>query len=492
MSAINTQGEMLTERQDASSAKKWELILYPLTALGGNCFMLLMMIVSFYAAGIVGLGTVIASFIITGSRVLDGFLDPFMGYLVDKTNGKLGKVKLFLLLGFVVMSISTALIYYTAYLVPDEMRTVYFMGLYALYIIGYTLYVIAARSGYAILTKDPKQRPIFGAAEAIYMSFFAAGGAIYLSSYLAPKYGGFSDPGLFQEFTLVVIAVAGTCMAIGLFVIWPKDRIENYGDGNPVIIKFKDMWPILKGNRPLQMFIVAAATDKLSMQIQGNQVINVMLFGIIMGNFALLGTVTSIAIIPNILLIVFGMRYASKVGLKKGLVATTWLAIFATTLLVVVLWLGDPTQIAFNDWGFMTIAFLVLFLIAGAARSLATAYVVPMIPEIIDYEAYRSKRFTPGIVTSLYTFVDKLVSSLAQTVIGLVLAMIGFRAAFPDLDTPYSETLFWVTMFLAFGVLIIGWIATLIAMKFYKLDKAKMDEIAEVLEARRQENMDAG
>jgi Na+/melibiose symporter-like transporter len=40
-------------------------------------------------------------------------------------------------------------------------------------------------------------------------------------------------------------------------------------------------------------------------------------------------------------------------------------------------------------------------------------------------------------------------------------------------------------MFLNFGILIISWILSLIAMKFYELDKDRMTEIQEVLEERR-------
>ncbi|XOQ15513.1 MAG: Na+/melibiose symporter [Shouchella clausii] len=490
MSATNTPE--LKGRQDSIRAKTWELILYPAVILGNNCFMLLMMIVSYYAAGIVGLGTVIVSFIITGSRILDGITDPIIGYIVDKTNGKFGKVRLFLIMGFVIMAVSTILIYFTGHQVPEAMRMVYFAALYVVYIIGYTFYGISAKAGSAILTKDPQQRPIFGAAQGIYLAIFAAGYSVILSNYLAPKYGGFGDPRLFQEFTVISILSAGICLTLGLVAIWPKDRIENFGDGKPVKIKFKDMWPILKGNRPLQMFIIAMATDKLSYQIQGNQAVNVMLFGIVIGNFALLGTMGAIVLIPNIIVILFGMRHALKFGTRKGLVLATWVALIATALLFLVLWLGDPTQISLNNWGFMTIAFVTLYILSTAVRMVPPAFIAPMVPDIVDYEAYRSGRFVPGIIASLYNFVDKIVSSLAQTIVGLLLALIGFKTAFPDVDTPYSESIFWMTMFLSYGVLILGWIATLISMKFYKLDKEKMQEIKVELEERRRKNLTAG
>jgi Na+/melibiose symporter-like transporter len=57
--------------------------------------------------------------------------------------------------------------------------------------------------------------------------------------------------------------------------------------------------------------------------------------------------------------------------------------------------------------------------------------------------------------------------------------MIGFRTEQPTYTTPYSEGIFWVTMFCLLGAPIIGWILNLIAMKFYPLTKEKMASIQE-------------
>ena len=63
------KGQKVTEtpefEQNYNRAKTWQLICYPAGVLGQKLFMALMMLVSYYAAGIVGLGTVIASLVIT-------------------------------------------------------------------------------------------------------------------------------------------------------------------------------------------------------------------------------------------------------------------------------------------------------------------------------------------------------------------------------------------------------------------------------------------
>jgi len=468
-------------------AKAWQMALYPIGGFGHNAFMFLMTLVSYYAAGIVGLGTVIASIVITGSRVFDAITDPIIGLVIDKTKGKYGKVRPVILIAYVLMSISTLLMFFTNHLVPEGFKLIYFILLYMVFIIGYTLSQAGLNVGNTILTNDPEQRPLFGGLTMIYTMAFYTAATVYLSFYLTGKYGGYSNVGLFHEFTIFTVIIAGISYGLAIIAISSKDRIENFGTGDDsATIKLKDLWPLLKGNRPLQMFIIAASTDKLSMQIAGNQIVNVMLFGIVLGNYTMMGTTQAIALIPNILVLLFGIRFSMKFGSKKGYVIATWACLFSYGLLFLLLWLGDPTQIRMDNMGFMTISFLLLYLVGGAVRYVASGLVLPMLADVIDYNTYKTDRFAAGVISTVYSFIDKGVSSLQQTLVGLMLALIGFKAAFPDVETPYTEGIFWVTMFLSIGVMLIAWIISLIAMKFYELDRDRMIEIQEEIEARRQ------
>ncbi|GIN13567.1 melibiose carrier protein [Shouchella clausii] len=466
-------------------AKSWQLAVYPLQSIGHNGFMFLMTLVSYYAAGIVGLGTVVASYVITGSRIFDGITDPLIALIVDKTKGKFGKVRILFALSYLTMGLSTVLLFYTNHLIADGFKLVYFILLYVIFIIGYTFSGIAGNIGNNILTNDPQQRPAVGGFSTIYTMLFYAVATVFLTMYLTGKYT-YSDVELFHEMTIFTLIVAAVGYGLAIIAIRSKDRTENFGVGkNTAQVKVKDLWPMLKGNHPLQLFVLTMATDKLSLQVSGNAVVNVMLFGIVIGNYAMLGVTQSMATLPNLLVLFFGIRYAMRFGSKKGYVLSTWACIIGYSLLFLLLWIGDPTQIRMDNMGFMTIAFIFLFIVSGAVRFMSSSFVQPMLADIVDYNTYKTNRYAPGLVSSLYIFIDKTVSSLQQTVVGLLLAFIGFKTAFPDVDTPYSESLFWMAMFLNFGILIISWGLSLIAMKFYELDKERMTEIQEVLEERR-------
>ncbi|KUP23521.1 MFS transporter [Paenibacillus sp. DMB5] len=467
-------------------AKAWQIAVYPIGGFGHNAFMFLMGLVSYYAAGIVGLGTVVASLIITGSRVMDAITDPVMGILLDKTNGRFGKVRPALAVAYLLMASSTLLLFFTNHLVPDGFKIIYFILLYSVFIIGYAMSQIALNIGNAVITNDPEQRPLFGGLTMIYTMVFYTGASVYLSLYLTGKYGGYTHVGLFQEMTISTVIIAGIAYMLAIIGIASKDRTEHYTTGNNhKAIKVKEIWPLLKSNRPLQMYVIAASIDKLSLQIAGNQIVNVMLFGIVIGNYSLLGTTNAIGMIPNILVLMFGIRYSMKFGSKKGFVIATWACIVSYSLLLLLLWLGDPNQIRTDNMGFMTISFMVLYLVGGAVRYVGSGLMMPMLADVIDYSAYKSNHYAPGLISSVYAFIDKAVSSLQQTFVGIMLAFIGFKTAFPDVDTPYSGKIFWMTMFLASGVMLAAWIISLIAMRFYELDKERMAEIQEELEARR-------
>ncbi len=78
-----------------------------------------------------------------------------------------------------------------------------------------------------------------------------------------------------------------------------------------------------------------------------------------------------------------------------------------------------------------------------------------------------------------------MISSFATALIGFMVALIGFKEALPTIDTPATPALFWMGMFFYIGMPMIGWLASLIAMKFYSLDGDKMHEIQTALHERK-------
>lgn len=460
-----------------NSAKTWQLGFFTLNNTATNMFMFFMGFMQYFATGTLGLSLVFASFVITGSRIWDGITDPIIGLLIDRTNTKYGKFRPYMLLGHLIMAVVTFIMYFILPNFDGIIKSILFVILYLIFIIGYTFQTACTKSGQSAITNDPKQRPLFTLFDTIYNSVVFLGGQIYVTSVLIPKHGGFNG-GLFKDLYVLCVGTALVFTILAIIGIWSKDNEKYFGvSGQAKAISFRDMIDVIAGNRQLQLLVVAASTDKLGYTVSRNAVVVVMLYGIVVGNYSLSGTVGLLTMIPSIIIMFFGIGIARKQGSKKALVSSTWLAMISAIALGAMFMFGDPTTISLKNLNLFTVVFLFFTTTMWAFGGIAGGIVIPMIADVTDYEVYNSGRYMPGTMGTLFSFVDKMVSSLGTALVGIVLAIIGYGVKPPTIDTPNSPQLFWAMMSLWLGILMFAWIASLIAMKYYKLDGEYMVKI---------------
>ena len=316
---------------EANKAKMWQIALFSLNNTSTNLFLAMMGYVSYYANGIAGLGVVLISFILTGMRVFDGVTDPFIGYFIDKTNGKYGKFRPYIVLGYVLMAISSLVLFFTTDLIANVLKPIYFIVVYSVYIIGYTFQTAVVKSGQSVITNDPAQRPFITFFDSTFIMLAHGLVAFYVSVYLIGKYESFTNKDLYIEFVITVVIVAGICSLLAVIGIWEKDNIKYFRleskEERPKI-HFKEYFNILKHNKPIRMLVIAAASNKFAQMVYGNATVLVMFYGILMQNYALAGIIGIIIGFPNLAIIYLGINYAKKNGQKKALILSTYLAIF--------------------------------------------------------------------------------------------------------------------------------------------------------------------
>lgn len=138
-------------------AKPWQIRLYTLAPGGiGNCFYLLMMYVSYIANVGYGIVATVAGIIMTCTRIFDGVTDPLCAFISDRINTKHGKIRILLAIGWVIMALSCWLMFIGGI----GGGIVYFIVVYCLYIVGYTITSLASNIATPVITNDPKQRPL--------------------------------------------------------------------------------------------------------------------------------------------------------------------------------------------------------------------------------------------------------------------------------------------------------------------------------------------
>ena len=232
------------------------------------------------------------------------------------------------------------------------------------------------------------------------------------------------------------------------------------------------------------MLVVSASTDKLAAIVTSNATVSVIIFGIICGNSKLLNTFNQYTLIPKILIMILGVKFiAQKLGQRKALLLGSWAGIILYGLLFGLFYVADPSTFSlpgaegYTGLSFFTIAFLVLFILGQGANGLAATLVIHMTADCADYEVYRSGRYVPGLMGTLFSAVDKIVSSFGSAFVGILCASIGFTEKLPQVDTPLTPELKFIGLVMFCGFIMFGYLCNVIAMKFYPLNKEKMEEI---------------
>ena len=146
-------------------AKPYQLALFPMNNGATNVYyVLILSYIATFGNAVLGIAMVFASMMVTGMRVFDAITDPIIGALMDKTDGRFGKFRPFMVIGNAIMAVSVVLLYIVTPMIPASMmwaRYACFVGLYAVWVIGYTFQTSVTRSAQSVLTNDPNQRPLF-------------------------------------------------------------------------------------------------------------------------------------------------------------------------------------------------------------------------------------------------------------------------------------------------------------------------------------------
>lgn len=347
----------------------WRIAGFALNNTATNLYLMFMNYVSFYLLGFVGVGMVMASSFTMAMRIWDGVTDPFIGYMVDKTNGKFGKNRPFMVIGNIILAASSFIMFHFTHKLPEgPARFIFFVAFCCIYYLGYTCQCVVTKSAQSCMTNDPKQRPMFASFDGVFNTILFTVLAIVVAN-IANKYadvGNYTSTQFFHEFWMMTAIIGG--------------------------------------------------------------------------------------IICNVIL------------------SALWIV-------------GDPTTMTSNpetgalNWGPFLITYVVFSILYAGCQGISGNIVIPMTADCADYEVYRSGKYVPGLMGTLFSFVDKMISSFAPMIAGLVFAACGFTDHNPSVGDIVTPQLRVGVVFLAYGLITIGLICNLIAMKFYPLSKEKMAEI---------------
>lgn len=415
---------------------------------------------------------------------------------------------------------------------------------YIIYVLGYTCQCAVTKAGQTCLTNDPKQRSQFviwnmiGMIGSIVLVNIMAGGVLTNEAICqkgiifyeevaanggktvaeiiaelganASKYTAVLDS-LNPESTyvylrgaaygaqfynimvpfVVVISAVYTIMAVA--AIWEKDRPEFWGvAGEPA--KIKDYIGIIKGNKEIRWLVLSSGLNKLASTVATSGTVAFLLYGCLMGDYnGLYIPFYALCFVFMGIFFLWGSKTAGRKGQKRGVAQFTVFAFLFYIGVLIMLCIYDPANAATHlslfstEGGFhltinaYTIFFIILYGCGYGAFNCCDNLTIPMVADCTDYETYRSGKYVPGIMGTIFSLVDKLISSLQTLLLQLfIVAIVPGLNALPGESTPYMDGM-QLPCIICFCVLpMLAWLVTTFCMTRYGLSGKKLQEVQAV------------
>ncbi len=459
----------------------WRIGLFTLNNCATNIAMFFVMQYSYFTQNVLGLAAAVIGIVATGTRIFDAVTDPLVGMLLDKSKGRHGKLRPFMLIGNVIIWVSLLLLFHVPASFSTGAKYVLTTALYLSYVIGYTCQTVCTKAGQPVLTNNPKKRPIFSGFDSVFTQLASALVPMLLTSVLAARnsVGAYADgmglinPATWRQASWILAAVSVVFTILAMIGISVKDRQEFYErvQGQKVRLRARDYLEVLGHNRPIQMLIISAATDKLGQLLQGG--VTMYIFANMLLNTDLQGVYSSLLVAPLIGISIGGVFLSRKFGLKRTFLVGT---IASMVLLAIMFVIRPDPEVPY--------VFLTLLIVQKCIFSMGNSAVIPMIADCTDYENVRTGRFIPGMLGTMFSFVDKLISAFSTTIIGFALTMAGVGSIIITPNRPVNSGFDNAIMICFCVIPFIAHLITLVAMHWYVLDKKKMEEVQMMLAQR--------
>ena len=420
-----------------------------------------------YTTEIYGFPAVLVGAIMMGTRIFDAFTDPIIGVLIDRTHTRFGRFRPWILGGALLSSLMIVLMF-------SGIRTgtylgdlVLVLGLYSIWVLGYTAQTACTKSAQNIISSVPKQGSIINALGSL-NTVLVQLAALVVVLPVVKAFGGTRTP---TAWTMAGLIFGGIQLLYAVFSVlglMKKDvpehlhRVESKG-----FAKFSDYVAIFRSNKVLQMLIIAASSNKITQSMQSGLI--VLLFYYVARNPGLQGLVTSITVGLGVIAMLLMIKPIERFGRKEVFTLSSWGGFLYGIAAIFLVAIAPQNPV----W-LIIIASANMILIAGTGE----INIISMVGDAADYEHYTSGRFIPGMIGAAFSLIDKLISSFGSLIIGAILSAIGFVSVS---ETAPSEVLFWGVLIMYFGFPALGHLCSVIAMKYYPLDKKTHLEMLESL-----------
>lgn len=291
---------------------------------------------------------------------------------------------------------------------------------------------------------------------------------------------------------VIIVSAIYTVMAVA--AIAEKDKPEFWGVSTEKPAKFRDYIDILKSNKEMRWLVLSSGFNKLASTVSTSGAVAFLVYGCLMGDYnGLYIPFYALCFIFMGIFFLWGSTTAGRKGQKRGVAQFTAFAFlfYIGVLIMLCIYNHDAPATHLSlfsmEGGFhltinaYTIIFIILYGCGYGAFNCCDNLTIPMVADCTDYETYRSGNYLPGIMGTIFSLIDKLISALQSLLLQLfIVLLVPGLTALPAEGTPYMEGM-QLSAIICFCLLpMAAWAITIFAMTRYSLSGKRLQEIQAV------------
>ncbi|MEM6833527.1 MAG: glycoside-pentoside-hexuronide (GPH):cation symporter [Pseudomonadota bacterium] len=362
-----------------------------------------------YLTDIVGLAAASAGLLISLSKLYDAVSDPVMGAISDKTKTASGRRRPYLLLGGLLCGLSIYGLFALPTLLPGVNPAWLVGGLLILYATTYTIYNVPYMAMPAEITTEAKDR---SAMMSVRVMCIGAGGLI--AGTLGPKivsYAGGGAEG--HQFMGLTLGVAIALLSVIIFMA-TQQKVQSPPPLAPrSTLSLREKAAAVAANRPFMLLLLLKLCILCGVAVSSATLAYFVVW-VLGRTYADLGTVIMFTTLGQILGTPLWLKVAGKLGKRKTFVTSA--IIFAGISMT---WLlADSAE---PLW---------LTSIRVFAKGLGTGGILlvsqAMLPDTVEYDRLRTGLAREGVLSGLYTTIEKISFALGTALTGLYLGAMNY------------------------------------------------------------------
>lgn len=404
--------------------------------------------ITLYCTDTLGIAPAIVGTLLMASKILDGFTDIVAGFIVDRTNTKLGRGRPYELC-ILGMWLCTWLMFSASPAWSTVFKCIWIFCAYAL--VNSVFYTLLSANKNVYMVRAFKYNEQ-------YVALNTYGGII---SMLGVVIFNVMMPGMVEKFSgsasgwsrlMLFIAIPMALIGLLRFIFIPEkyDVDVKNEQGQVQRADFGDVKKVL-GNNP---YIYIVALILLVANFVTNMGVGQYYFRYIVGDLSMLGVIAAIQVLGVPVVIAFP-ALIKKFSIKAIIIAGCVCNILGYGL---VYFAGASIPV-------LGVA-AVLYGIGGVPISMLTNL---LIVECADFNEWKGMQRMEGTLGSITGFATKLGSALGTFVLGVLLSAAGYISSEAVVTQPDSA----IAMIRALNSLIPAalWVLVLLSLSLYKLDK---------------------